>query len=187
MNPNIPSSAGGQQQQDWSMVWDCFDNPQTLLSSPGGGLSKGMQEMVRNAVAEMRRFYSRKVVDVLIKVTRQSLDCLRKRFATDDLTTRKQKQLDKSCFKGKNNSETLSLAKTIKIPLKPVFLLHSSLMIPNIVVKPSLEEVQEALVTAGKNITSVSKGVGQWTGGKNNQVKISFGLLVHTYFVGLIS
>lgn len=38
-------------------------------------------------------------------------------------------------------------------------------MIPNIVVKPSIEEVQEALVTAGKSITSVSKGVGQWTGG----------------------
>lgn len=41
--------------------------------------------MVKNAVAEMRRYYSRKVVDVLIKVTRQSLDCLRKRFYTGDL------------------------------------------------------------------------------------------------------
>lgn len=41
--------------------------------------------MVKNAVAEMRRYYSRKVVDVLIKVTRQSLDCLRKRFHRGDL------------------------------------------------------------------------------------------------------
>jgi hypothetical protein len=37
-------------------------------------------------------------------------------------------------------------------------------------VRPSLEDVQEALVTAGKFITSVAKGVGQWTGGKSAQV-----------------
>lgn len=40
-------------------------------------------------------------------------------------------------------------------------------MIPNMTIKPSLEEIQEALVTAGKNITCVAKGVGQWTGGKS--------------------
>lgn len=53
---------------------------------------------------------------------------------------------------------------------KPVFLLHATLMIPNVVVRPSLEEVQEALVTAGRSITSVAKGVAQWTGGKNQKV-----------------
>lgn len=52
----------------------------------------------------------------------------------------------------------------------PVFLLHATLMIPRVVVRPSLEDVQEALVAAGKLITSVSKGVGQWTGGKSPQV-----------------
>ncbi|KAJ9592734.1 hypothetical protein L9F63_015614, partial [Diploptera punctata] len=123
-----------QQQQDWSIVWEYFDNPQKLLGQPGGGLSKVMQDMVRNAVAEMRRYYSRKVVDVLIKVTRHSLDCLRKRFSPDSDIS--------------------------------VFLLHATLMIPKVVVRPSLEEVQEALVAAGKYITGVSKGIGQWTGGK---------------------
>lgn len=73
---NTPSS---QQQQNWSMVWECFDNPQTLLTG-GGGLSNAMQELVRNAVSEMRRYYSRKVIDVLIKVTRSSLDAIRRRF-----------------------------------------------------------------------------------------------------------
>lgn len=69
------------------MVWEYFDNPQKLLLQPGGTFSKVMQDMVRNAVAEMRRYYSRKVVDVLIKVTRHSLDCLRKRFSPDsDIT-----------------------------------------------------------------------------------------------------
>lgn len=39
--------------------------------------------MVTNAVSEMRRYYSRKVIDVLIKVTRSSLDVLRRVFAQD--------------------------------------------------------------------------------------------------------
>jgi hypothetical protein len=76
-----------QQQQDWSIVWEYFDNPHKLLAPSGGGVSKLMQDMVRNAVAEMRRYYSRKVVDVLIKVTRHSLDCLRKRFCSDSDST----------------------------------------------------------------------------------------------------
>ncbi|RZF32385.1 hypothetical protein LSTR_LSTR001849, partial [Laodelphax striatellus] len=126
-----------QQQQDWSDIWECFENPQTLLVN-GGGLSKVMQEMVRNAVSEMRRYYSRKVVDVLIKVTRHSLDTLRRSFL--------------NCADG-----------------TPIFVLNAILMIPNVVIRPSLEEVQEALMTAGKSMTGVAKGVAQWTGGKVSQ------------------
>lgn len=48
----------------------------------------------------------------------------------------------------------------------PVFILQASLLIPKVAIQPTLEEVQDILVLAGKNITSVSKGVGQWTGGK---------------------
>lgn len=66
------------QQHDWSIVWAYFDNPHQLLTIDG--LPKGMQEMVGNAMSEMRRYYSRKVVDVLIKVTKASLDAIRKRF-----------------------------------------------------------------------------------------------------------
>jgi dynein heavy chain len=50
-------------------------------------------------------------------------------------------------------------------------------MIPRVVVRPSMEDVQEALVAAGKFITNVSKGVGQWTGGKGPQV-LDIGLMV---------
>lgn len=39
-------------------------------------------------------------------------------------------------------------------------------MIPKVGIKPNLEEVQDVLILAGKNITSVSKGVGQWTAGQ---------------------
>ncbi|XP_063990451.1 dynein axonemal heavy chain 5 [Diachasmimorpha longicaudata] len=129
---------GSQQQQDWTVVWACFDDPHQLLTATGGGLSKNMQEMVKNAVSEMRRYYSRKVVDVLIKVTRSSLDSIRRRFVREI------------------NSEGVP---------RPVFLLHATLMIPSVVVKPSLEEVQETLTVAGKAIAGVSKGVAQWSAG----------------------
>ncbi|XP_033231151.1 dynein heavy chain 5, axonemal [Belonocnema kinseyi] len=132
------SSETSQQQQDWSIVWACFDNPHQLLSTPGGGLSKGLQEMVRNAVTEMRRYYSRKIADVLIRVTRTSLDSIRKRFVIEI------------------GSEK---------PLRPVFLLHATLMIPTVIVRPSLDEVQEALTSIGKTIAGVAKGVSQWNTG----------------------
>lgn len=43
-------------------------------------MSKAMQDMVKGAMGEMRRYYSRKVIDVLVKVTRHSLDALRRHF-----------------------------------------------------------------------------------------------------------
>lgn len=104
--------------------------------------------MVTNAVSEMRRYYSRKVIDVLIKVTRSSLDTLRKMFIED---------LEAEAANGY---------------VKPVFLLHCSLMIPNVSIHPSLDELQEVLVTVGKNITGVSKGVAQWSSGSKEIVRI---------------
>lgn len=103
--------------------------------------------MVTNAVSEMRRYYSRKVIDVLIKVTRSSLDTLRKMFIEDPD------------------------AGTANLFVKPVFLLHSTLMIPNVSIHPSLEELQEVLVTVGRNITGVSKGVAQWSSGSKEIVR----------------
>lgn len=46
---------------------------------------------------------------------------------------------------------------------KSVFLLNAILMIPNISIRPTLDELQDALVQAGKTVTGVSKGVAQWT------------------------
>lgn len=50
---------------------------------------------------------------------------------------------------------------------KSVFLLNAILMIPNISIRPTLDELQEALVTAGKTVTGVSKGVSQWNSREN--------------------
>ncbi|VEN47384.1 unnamed protein product, partial [Callosobruchus maculatus] len=128
------TSSSQQQQSDWSLVWECFDKPHILLS---GGMAKAMQDIVKSAVGDMRRYYSRKIVDVLVRVTRTSLDALRRRFAMEYISER-----------------------------TPVFKINSVLIIPKVGIQPTLDEVQEVLVRVGKNIVSVSKGVGQWTAGE---------------------
>jgi hypothetical protein len=63
----------------------------------------------------------------------------------------------------------------------PVFVVHVSLVIPLVAVRPTLDEVQEALTNAGKNITSVARGVGQWTGGRMQQVRVVLGMLISAF------
>jgi hypothetical protein len=67
----------------------------------------------------------------------------------------------------------------------PVFLLHATLMIPAVTVKPNLEDVQEALTSVGKIITGVAKGVAQWNsrGGKVRKIILKF-LLSILKFLG---
>lgn len=151
------AAAVGAQQQDWSILWSCFENPLSLLSVTNG-LPKGMKEMVCNAVSEMRRYYSRKVIDVLIKVTRVSLDLLRKRFVVA--------------------GEDGNVAALSDDDVRPIFLVHSTLMIPNVAIRPTLDELQDALIAAGKNITGVAKGVAQWTSGKDVSFCVSIILLL---------
>lgn len=55
-------------------------------------------------------------------------------------------------------------------------------MIPNVSVTPTLEEIQDVLVLAGKHISGLSKGVAQWTGGKAPRVtKLNFLLTKHIF------
>lgn len=51
-------------------------------------------------------------------------------------------------------------------------MLHATLMIPSVIVKPNLDEVQEALTIAGKAIIGVSKGVAQWTAGMKKTERV---------------
>lgn len=64
----------------------------------------------------------------------------------------------------------VSVAETFE--KQPAFVLDAVLLIPKVGIKPNLDEVQDVLVLAGKNITAVAKGVGQWTGGKP-QVRVA--------------
>lgn len=67
----------GETQTDWSTVCEFFNNPFVLAAYE---LPPTVYTLANSAIKEMRRYYSRKVVDVLIKITRQSIDALRKKF-----------------------------------------------------------------------------------------------------------
>lgn len=69
-----------ETQTDWSTVCEFFNNPFVLAAYE---LPPTIYTLANSAVKEMRRFYSRKVIDVLIKITRQSIDALRKKFSQE--------------------------------------------------------------------------------------------------------
>lgn len=54
----------------------------------------------------------------------------------------------------------------------PIFEVHAILMIPSIVIRPSINELQELMVQAGKLMIGVAKGVGQWAGNKKTKVRL---------------
>lgn len=56
----------------------------------------------------------------------------------------------------------MSIHETEETP-SPIFLLHATLMIPVVSVKPSLDDVQEVLTLVGKTIAGVATGVSQWS------------------------
>lgn len=70
----------GESQTDWSTVCEFFNNPFVLAAYE---LPPTVYTLANSAVKEMRRYYSRKVIDVLIKITRQSIDALRKKFSQE--------------------------------------------------------------------------------------------------------
>lgn len=73
-----PEGMASETQTDWSTVCEFFNNPFVLAAYE---LPPTVYTLANSAVKEMRRYYSRKVIDVLIKITRQSIDALRKKFS----------------------------------------------------------------------------------------------------------
>lgn len=70
----------GEAQTDWSTICEFFNNPFVLAAYE---LPPTVYTLANSAVKEMRRYYSRKVADILIKITRQSIDALRKKFTQE--------------------------------------------------------------------------------------------------------
>lgn len=75
-----PEGKSGEAQPDWSTVCEFFNNPFVLAAYE---LPPTVYTLANSAVKEMRRYYSRKVIDMLIKITRQSIDALRKKFCQE--------------------------------------------------------------------------------------------------------
>ncbi|XP_071957897.1 dynein axonemal heavy chain 5-like isoform X2 [Antedon mediterranea] len=103
-----------------------------------------MQENLEQAAQELLAHFNHRNLDALLKVTRQTLDTMRKRVTSSTVLS----YMDLTQKEKKDN---------------PFFRCNVTLSIPNITMQPALDEVQQAINKAAQMVLAVSKGISQWT------------------------
>ncbi|KAF7478847.1 hypothetical protein GHT09_009981 [Marmota monax] len=124
-----------------------------FLNAGAGSLSltaipkkKKQPEMVE-AACELLSHFNHQNADALLKVTRNTLEAIRKRIHSSHVMN----------FRDSNSA---SKAKQNNLPILRA---NVTLAIPNIAMAPALEDVQQTLNKAVECIVSVPKGVRQWS------------------------
>ncbi|KAM3614047.1 uncharacterized protein V6R79_009044 [Siganus canaliculatus] len=110
---------------------------------------RDLMEVMEEEAQELLSYFNHRNVDALLRLTRNTLEMLRKRIHVSSLTHFLAES--DSLSRGKNTGQ------------QAIFRVNVTLSIPNITVVPSLEEIQQALNRAVECVVSVSKGVGQWS------------------------
>ncbi|KAM9310817.1 dynein axonemal heavy chain 5 [Pholidichthys leucotaenia] len=110
---------------------------------------KDLMEVMEEEAQQLISYFNHRNVDALLRVTRNTLEMLRKRIHTSSL------------MHFSTESDTSSGAKSGS--QQAIFRVNVTLSIPNIVTVPALEEVQQALNRAVECVVSVGKGVSQWS------------------------
>uniref|UniRef100_A0A8B9HVU9 Dynein, axonemal, heavy chain 5 n=1 Tax=Astyanax mexicanus TaxID=7994 RepID=A0A8B9HVU9_ASTMX len=116
-----------------------------------------MMEVMEEEAQELLSHFNHRNVDALLRLTRNTLETLRKRIHTSSL----MQFLTDSPSRQKINSQP------------PIFRAGVCLAIPSIVMVPGLDEVQQALNKAVEYVVSVNKGVGQWSKERISERKMS--------------
>ncbi|XP_056012226.1 dynein axonemal heavy chain 8-like [Ostrea edulis] len=114
------------------------------------------EQHIREACDELREFFNQRLVESLLKATRHSLDMLRRRF-----------------FSGGRRSTLMQFDEgvggTTDGSRVPFFTADIALAIPNVVMRPSVEDIQTALNRATQLVLDISKGVYQWNQDREKQ------------------
>ncbi|XP_039592867.1 dynein heavy chain 5, axonemal isoform X2 [Polypterus senegalus] len=108
---------------------------------------KDIAEVLEEEAQELLSHFNHRNVDALLKVTRNTLESIRKRIYSSSVI-----HFLENDPAGKQKSSG-----------QPIFRTNIALSIPNISMVPPLDEVQQALNRAVEYIVSVPKGVGQWS------------------------
>uniref|UniRef100_A0A4W6ER03 Dynein axonemal heavy chain 5 n=1 Tax=Lates calcarifer TaxID=8187 RepID=A0A4W6ER03_LATCA len=111
-------------------------------------------KVMEEEAQELLSYFNHRNVDALLRLTRNTLEMLRKRIYTS------------------------SLMHFLGGVQQAIFKVNVTLSIPNIAVIPALEEIQQALNRAVECVVSVSKGVSQWS--KERISKVWFHLMKET-------
>ncbi|XP_024103279.2 dynein axonemal heavy chain 5 [Pongo abelii] len=113
-------------------------------------------EMLGEEAHELLSHFNHQNMDALLKVTRNTLEAIRKRIHSSHTIN----------FRDSNS------ASNMKQNSLPIFRASVTLAIPNIVMAPALEEIQQTLNKAVECIISVPKGVSQWSSELLSEKKI---------------
>uniref|UniRef100_A0A8C9XLI3 Dynein axonemal heavy chain 5 n=1 Tax=Sander lucioperca TaxID=283035 RepID=A0A8C9XLI3_SANLU len=112
---------------------------------------RDLMEVMEEEAQELLSYFNHRHVDALLRLTRNTLEMLRKRIHTSSLM---------NCLGGRGKSSGQ----------QAIFRVNVTLSIPNITMVPALEEVQQALNRAVECVVSVSKGVSQWNSMINDPI-----------------
>ncbi|TSL82498.1 Dynein heavy chain 5, axonemal [Bagarius yarrelli] len=129
-------------------------NTATLSIGPSSPMmrkkkKRHMMEVMEEEAQELLSHFSHRNLDALLRLTRNTLEALRKRLHASSLMH--------------FMAEPDSTSKQKSGGQQPIFRAGVCLSIPNIVMMPALEEIQQGLNKAVEYVVSVSKGVGQWS------------------------
>ncbi|XP_077866685.1 dynein axonemal heavy chain 5-like [Saccoglossus kowalevskii] len=109
------------------------------------------RENIEESAQELLSHFNHRNLDALLKVTRYTLDSIRRRITSSSHLAYMDEE------KGKKES--------------PFFHCNVTLAIPNIVMQPALDEVQQCVNKAALLVLNVSKGVAQWSKERKKKVK----------------
>ncbi|KAM9807310.1 dynein axonemal heavy chain 5 isoform 2-T2 [Syngnathus typhle] len=109
---------------------------------------RDLMQVMELEAQELLSYFNHRNADALLKLTRNTLETLRKHIQTSPLAH----------FMGENDSPRRGRSNG----QQAIFRVNATLSIPNIAIIPTLEDIQQALNRAVECVVSVSKGVGQW-------------------------
>ncbi|XP_034144998.1 dynein heavy chain 5, axonemal isoform X2 [Esox lucius] len=119
---------------------------------------RDLLEVMEEEAQELLSHFNHRNVDALLRLTRNTLETLRKRIHASSLMH----------FLAESDSPS-----RLSSGQHPIFRTSVTLSIPNIAMVPALDEVQQALNRAVECVVSVSKGVGQWSKERISKRKMS--------------
>ncbi|KAI5624114.1 dynein heavy chain 5, axonemal isoform X1 [Silurus asotus] len=155
------SNEGEESKSDMQAFSRTTDALSTGPSSPlmRKKRKRHMMEVMEVEAHELLSHFSHRNMDALLRLTRNTLEALRKRIHASSLM---HFLAEADSASGQKNSGQ-----------QPIFRAGVCLSIPNIVMIPALEEIQQALNKAVECVVGVSKGVCQWSKERISKKKMS--------------
>ncbi|XP_052061669.1 dynein axonemal heavy chain 8-like [Mytilus californianus] len=132
-----------------------FDNESTSEHENSEDHDTTEEQSILEACDELKDFFNNRLVESLLKATRHSLDTMRRRFFSSGRRGG-----------GLHFDESVGGWNGSRVPF---FVADITLCIPNVVMQPGLDDIQQSLNKATQRALDISKGVYQWGQDREDQ------------------